>query len=465
MKPETIVLIPAFNEAATIRDIAERTLQVCPRVIIVDDGSTDDTVARVADLPLTLIQNEQNLGKAGSLWRGMQAALEQGAEAVLTLDGDGQHRPEDIPRLLAAAQAHPGHMIIGSRLADKAAFPPKRYYANKVANFWISWAAGYGIEDSQSGFRLYPARLLREVSLARSRQHSFVFESEILIRAADLGIYSYPVPIAAVYEQGARPSHFRGVTDIVLITRMVATRLILGLGCLPRFYRAFVWPRLFSRERVGSICNDGWFMLLLSLLAFTLSLGLSGLWVLHRAWRRAREAGMCAEPADCLLVLGMRLQDGRISEDYRRRLDRAAALAGRQGRVVVLGGVTSRGCPSEAAAGVAYLRGQGLPEERLMIEDSSRHTLENLQRARELMQEIGCRQAQLITNRYHLWRSLLMAQGLGLSVVGCPAEDSYRGGLGMWLRLLKEAFFVHWYLTGRTWGRITANDRIQGKIS
>lgn len=462
MMSNTVALIPAFNEAATIREIAERTLSVCPRLIIVDDGSSDGTAEALAGLPLTLISNKQNMGKAASLWRGMEAALALGAEAVITLDGDGQHLPEDIPRFVEAAARHPGHMIIGSRLWDKAAFPPKRYWANRVANFWISWVAGYSIEDSQSGFRLYPVRLLQEVRPGLARHHGFVFESEILIDGAAKGIRSYPIPIAAVYAEGARPSHFRGVTDIVHISRMIGGRLIRGLLCLPGFYRAFVRPHLFTRERVGSICHDGWFMLLLSLLALPLTLGISGLWVLYRVWQRARHAEVCGGGSDCVLVLGMKLHDGRIGADYRLRLQRARSLAA--SRVIVLGGVTSSGHPSEAEAGAAWLRGQGLAEASLLIEDSSRHTLENLQRARELLVQHDCQQPFLVTNRYHLYRSTEMARGMDLPVTPCAAEEHYRSTPGMWLRLLQEAFLCHWFLTARVWSRVTDNERIQGKI-
>src|SRR6185436_14401933 len=96
------VVIPAYNEAGTIREIAERTLRQVPWLIVVDDGSTDGTAAAVADLPLTLLRNPENRGKGASLWRGIAHAIGEDAEVIVTLDGDAQHLPEDIPRLLAA---------------------------------------------------------------------------------------------------------------------------------------------------------------------------------------------------------------------------------------------------------------------------------------------------------------------------------------------------------------------------
>jgi hypothetical protein len=90
-----------------------------------------------------------------SLWDGFQLALKNKNDFIITLDGDAQHAPEDIDLLINKRKKHKKHIIIGARLADKDSIPAKRYYANKIANFWIAWASGYPISDSQSGFRLY----------------------------------------------------------------------------------------------------------------------------------------------------------------------------------------------------------------------------------------------------------------------------------------------------------------------
>ena len=222
----TAVVIPAYNEVATIRDVARRTLAQLPLVVVVDDGSTDGTAAALEGLPVVLLRNETNRGKAGSLCRGAAEAARRGAVAIVTLDGDGQHCPEDIPRLLEAWRMAPPRIVIGSRLHLRAAIPPARYRANRFANFWIGWAAGYAIADSQSGFRVYPAALFAKAKVNYDEAHSFVFESEILIEAARLGVYASCVPIAVIYAQNARPSHFRPVLDIARIVRMVAWRLL-----------------------------------------------------------------------------------------------------------------------------------------------------------------------------------------------------------------------------------------------
>ena len=224
--PPWAVVIPAYNESRSIRDVAGRALAQAPLVIVVDDGSTDGTAAALEGLPVILLRNDGNRGKAASLYAGADEAIRRGAGAILTLDGDGQHRPEDIPLLLEAHAAVPGRIVIGSRLHKREEIPPARYWANRFANFWISWAAGYAIADSQSGFRIYPAALFSKAKVNYDEAHSFVFESEILIEAARLGVRAKCVPISVIYSTRARPSHFRPVVDIARIVRMVAWRLL-----------------------------------------------------------------------------------------------------------------------------------------------------------------------------------------------------------------------------------------------
>jgi glycosyltransferase involved in cell wall biosynthesis len=232
------VVIPAYNEAATIRDVATRTLEILSQVIVVDDGSTDATAAALAGLPLTLISNPVNLGKGASLWRGFAIALAEGADAVITLDGDAQHRPEDIPRLVAAWEANPGRIIIGARLAERDKVPPLRYFGNRFANFWVAWAAGFPVADSQSGFRVYPANLLRQVQVAHGPNARFAFESEILIEAGRAGVRSTAVPIAALYPPNARASHYRSAVDTARIVRMITWKLASRGFDLPALVRS-----------------------------------------------------------------------------------------------------------------------------------------------------------------------------------------------------------------------------------
>lgn len=145
---------------------------------------------------------------------------------MITLDADGQHAPEEIPSFLEQAVAHPDAFLIGARRRDQRKASFSRYLANRIADFWIGWAAGLPIEDSQSGFRLYPASLLRTIGLKSDKTSSFVFESEILIEAARQGVDCRNVAITVKLRSGSRPSHFRPVVDILRITQMVAWKLL-----------------------------------------------------------------------------------------------------------------------------------------------------------------------------------------------------------------------------------------------
>jgi glycosyltransferase involved in cell wall biosynthesis len=227
------VVIPSYNEAATVREVAVRARRHCPNVIVVDDGSADGTVQALAGLDVTVLRNDENRGKAGSLMRGFDHALAHGAAGVMTLDADGQHAPEEIPSLLEQAAQYPDAFIIGARRRDQRQASFWRYAANRIADFWISWAAGKPIEDSQSGFRLYPMRLLRTVTIPHGRHASFVYESEILIEAARQGFELKHVIVTVTSRSGPSPSHFRPLADIAGIVRMVAWKLI-SRGMYPR---------------------------------------------------------------------------------------------------------------------------------------------------------------------------------------------------------------------------------------
>ena len=231
------VVIPAYNEAETVRDVAMRVRQQCANVVVVDDGSTDSTFRAVAGLDVTVLRNEENCGKAGSLSRGFEHALAHGAIGVITLDADGQHAPEEIPSFVKQSLDDPIAFLVGARRRDQRRASFWRYVANRIADFWIGWAAGQPIEDSQSGFRLYPAGLLREVTLNHNRSRSFVFESEIVIEAARRGFQCRNVAVTVAPRSGPRPSHFRPVLDIVRITRMVGWRLLRNGLCPMGLYR------------------------------------------------------------------------------------------------------------------------------------------------------------------------------------------------------------------------------------
>jgi glycosyltransferase involved in cell wall biosynthesis len=238
--PNAVVVIPALNEERAIRAVVEDTLRHCGKVILVDDGSSDRTSEIVADLPLERIRHAQPLGKAHALQDGFRKALDLGFDGALTIDGDGQHAAADLPRLLAAAAQYPNHIVIGARLLSREAAPGKNRLGNQQADWWVSWACGQRIVDSQSGQRYYP-RAVMEIALELPTG-GFVFESEILIESARRGIRTVSVPIQARYADDRRASHFRPLRDVSRITMMIAWRLIRG-GLMPlNYWRARTVP-------------------------------------------------------------------------------------------------------------------------------------------------------------------------------------------------------------------------------
>lgn len=456
------VVIPAYNEAGTIRNVVERTLKHGLPVIVVDDGSTDGTSDRLADLGITLLRHEPNAGKAASLWCGMQAAQNLSVDGVITLDGDEQHRPEDIPRFVEASRLHPGKIIIGSRLHDREAIPAKRYYANRFANFWIAWASGMPMEDSQSGFRLYPAELLSDLSIDTSRDKGFVFESEVIIEAGWRGIGVFNINIPAIYGAELRPSHFQSVKDILRITKMVAGKLVSRGMYLPGLYRSTVRPK-FARFRKSGWDADAIFTLMLSLMIGLVTLGIPHLWLLVQVIRTGAQANTQPGTEGAVAVLGKKLQQGGISADYRLRLDRALVLyeIWNKPGILVIGGNTSSEI-SEASAGADYLIRAGVTSTAVALEELSVNTLENFRHARPWFDSHP--RAVIVSNRYHLQRLLTMARGMGLDIRLCAAEDACKPWHRM-PRLILEALFLHWYWSGRIFATLTNNKRMLEKIS
>ncbi len=221
-----LIVIPVFNEAATIGDIVERARLHGP-VLVVDDGSTDRSAALAAAAGAEVVSLGRRRGKGAALRYAFAAALERRAEWVVTLDGDGQHDPDDIPRLLKAAVEEPGALVIGGRLgrlADAPArvMPAGRLAALRVAGFFIDWLGGVPVADTQSGFRVYPAPLLAAVI---PRHGGFVLESEMLLRAAALGCRILEIPITPIHFEDRR-SRFRPGRDGLAVGTFLAGRIV-----------------------------------------------------------------------------------------------------------------------------------------------------------------------------------------------------------------------------------------------
>lgn len=242
-----VVVIPALNEALRIRGVVEDALAQCANVIVIDDGSDDDTVERIADLPVTLLRHAQRMGKGASLRDGFAEALRRGFAGVVTMDGDGQHAAADIPRLLDAASRYPQHIVIGARLRKRSLQPGYRRLANAFGDWGVAWGTGYRIADSQSGQRLYPAAV---AALGDVPGEDFVFEAQILISAArQLGTRCVSVPIEARYQcadslEQFRISHFKPWRDFRRITAHIVGQVLSHGGMLAVYRRIRANPPL-----------------------------------------------------------------------------------------------------------------------------------------------------------------------------------------------------------------------------
>lgn len=236
----TCVVIPSYRNGGTVVDVARRALQQIPDVIVVVDGSPDDTLERLAhaELPITVVSYPENRGKGGALVAGFDKAREMGFDYALTLDSDGQHFPEDIPVFLNAVAANPGALVVGSRDLQAENMPGKNTFANRFSNFWFRLYTWVDLPDTQTGFRAYPLESLPATALLTSRYEA---ELELLVFSAWRGTRLVPAPIRVYYApDGERVSSFRPGRDFARISLLNTVLLVAAL--------LYGWPRmLFSR--------------------------------------------------------------------------------------------------------------------------------------------------------------------------------------------------------------------------
>jgi glycosyltransferase involved in cell wall biosynthesis len=210
-----VALIPGYNEGPRIAEVVRGAAAHLP-VVVVDDGSSDDTAAQARSAGATVIEQRPNQGKGAALRAGFRRALADGADAVLTLDADGQHDPAEIPTFLSAWAAEPRpDLVIGRR--NFRAMPPIRRLSNVLGGWAISWAVGRPIPDNQSGYRLVSRRIM-EATLA-SDEHGFEFEVEMITSCIRLGGTIAWVPIRTIY--AGEPSHIRPLAHLRSFIRIV----------------------------------------------------------------------------------------------------------------------------------------------------------------------------------------------------------------------------------------------------
>lgn len=206
----TCLVIPAYNAEKTIVAVALEALQSGLPLLIVDDGSSDQTAQRVGHLPLSLLSHPENRGKGAALKTGFDWALSRGFDAVVTLDADGQHEVGAVAQLVEAARARGTDILIASRYSQFQEMAGLRSCWNRFGVWCMEKRTGLLISDSQSGFRYYSAALLRQVKL---EMDGYNMEMEVLLKAWRAGFVIGSLPIAARVADGRSTSHYRPVRD------------------------------------------------------------------------------------------------------------------------------------------------------------------------------------------------------------------------------------------------------------
>ena len=209
-----LALIPAYNEAKQVGQVVRATASFLP-VLVVDDGSTDDTAQQAESAGARLLRQTPNQGKGAALKAGFRQALADGYEAVLTLDADGQHDPREIPSFLELYQAEHPDLIIGER--DFSQIPFVRRLANNLGRITFSWAIGQPVRDNQSGYRLIGKNIMQAV--LSSAEQGFEFEVEMIVICVRGGYKLAWVPIRTIY--AGESSHIQPFRHLVNFLRMV----------------------------------------------------------------------------------------------------------------------------------------------------------------------------------------------------------------------------------------------------
>lgn len=195
-KIKIAAVIPFYNERDFIRNVISETLNYTDIIIAVDDGSTDNSSEQIIDLKkVILISNEKNFGKGYSLRKGFEKAIELNSQLIVTLDADGQHKPEIIPELLN--KISDCDIVIGNRMDDVKNMPLQRIFSNRITSYLLSKKLGVQIKDSQCGFRVYKRKVLESV---KTTFNGFEAESEILVYAVRKNFKIKFVDIPTVYE-------------------------------------------------------------------------------------------------------------------------------------------------------------------------------------------------------------------------------------------------------------------------
>jgi glycosyltransferase involved in cell wall biosynthesis len=244
------VIIPTYNNGGTLAGIIADVAKYTEHIIVVNDGSTDDTPLIVKSFPFVqFISYPVNVGKGWALRKAFERAVSLNYDYAITIDSDGQHFAKDLPAFLDKLEKVPGAIIVGSRNMDQATIPGKSSFGHKFSNFWFKVETGIDCPDTQSGFRLYPLQLLKHSKFITRK---YEFEIEVLVRAAWKGIVMESVPVTVHYApKEVRISHFRPFRDFSRISVLNTFLVIIAFAWIkPRDFFRTLFDKKKSKQAI-----------------------------------------------------------------------------------------------------------------------------------------------------------------------------------------------------------------------
>ncbi|RMA65718.1 DUF2062 domain-containing protein [Ulvibacter antarcticus] len=277
------VIIPTYNNHKTLKKVIDGVLDYTNDIIVVNDGATDETPDILKGFPkIEQIHLSKNVGKGNALRLGFKKASALGFHYAITIDSDGQHFPNDIPVFVEALESSETEnlLLIGARNMKQEGVPGKSSFGNNFSNFWFWFETGISLEDTQSGFRLYP---LREINQRNYYTKKFEFEIEVIVKAAWNGTEVKNVPIKVLYDETERVSHFRPFKDFTRISILniwfvLMTIFVIKPRDLYRKYKKKGLRRFIMEDFLGNDDSPRKKAMSIALGVFT---GLSPFWGFH----------------------------------------------------------------------------------------------------------------------------------------------------------------------------------------
>ena len=239
------VIIPTYNNEKTLEGVISDVLRITKDIIIVNDGSTDNTAAILNKFKsLKIISYSPNRGKGYAIRKGFREAIASGYDYAITIDSDGQHFPSDIDVFVKKAEEIPDSLIVGARNLDPERVSRGSRFANRFSNFWYRFLTGVKLTDTQTGFRLYPLARIKDMKFFTRK---YEFELEVLVRAAWRRINVTSAPIRVYYPpREERISHFRPFTDFARISLLNTVLVLIAL----LYIKPFSFLKYLNRENI-----------------------------------------------------------------------------------------------------------------------------------------------------------------------------------------------------------------------